>query len=111
MPFMEAPAAPSLVDLHELHSSRLYFQAYEQGQALGALKDWQGTSARLLAGRLAANLGAPRLARVLHALAFRNDPMHPEACYYYAWRVFERRGPRATWLHLRQCGGLDTAPD
>jgi tetratricopeptide (TPR) repeat protein len=93
---------------------------YEQGDCLGAygvareigpLARWGGTDARVLAGRLAAHLGAGRLASAPHLRAWRDDPADPEACYYRARTTLGRRGPLPTWEFLRRVGPLDGATD
>lgn len=83
-----------------LYEQGRYLQAYARAHPLGPLDEWRGTSARLLAGRLAANLGAPELAHRLHVSAWRHDRTHPEARYYYARVLLERRGPLPTWQFL-----------
>jgi hypothetical protein len=71
----------------------LCMQAYEAGRALGPIEAWPGLRGRLLAGRLAMHLGAPRLARILLRLAQRDSPADPEACYFAARVRLERPGP------------------
>ncbi len=58
----------------------------------------------MLAGRLAGNLGARRLACSLHLRAWREDRGDAEALYYAAFALFERRGPLAAWDLLRDAG-------
>ena len=95
----------------ELHERGLYRQAYEASAALGPLKEWRGAEARVLAGRLAGNLGGGKLAYALHRLAHREYPDHPDALYYNAITVFARRGPLALWELLQRTGELpDAAP-
>jgi tetratricopeptide (TPR) repeat protein len=89
-----------LEPIRELYEQGRYLQAYECARALGPLEAWQGTPARLIAGRLAANLGAPDLAHRLHVGAWRHDRDNPEARYYYARVLLERRGPLPTWQFL-----------
>src|SRR4051794_30953067 len=43
--------------------------AYALAQTYGPIQDWRGRGARVLAGRLAGNLGAPKLSMALHRLA------------------------------------------
>src|SRR4051812_31144799 len=50
----------------ELYEQGQMLRAYELARSYGALTAWRGPGARALAGRLAENLGAPRVARVLH---------------------------------------------
>ena len=67
--------APRDLDrIRELYNSGLYLQAYEVAKKYGPFSRWQGTAARVLAGRLAGNLGARRLASALHLRAGRRDP-------------------------------------
>ena len=63
----------------------------------------------MLAGRLAMNVGAPHLGRVLHMLAWREHPRDPAAQYYYARAIFERRGPLPAWEFLQKQGDLTGA--
>ncbi len=93
----------------DLYQQGLYLRAHEMAQRFGPLKDWKPTPARVLAGRLAFNLGAPRLACLLHTRAWRADPGDGEARYYYARTVFERRGPLTAWKFLKRSGDLPDA--
>jgi len=96
--------------LRELYDRGLYVQAWRQAEALGPMQSWTGTAARLLAGRLAGNLGAPRLARALHYRAWKEDPHYPEAAYYQAREIIARRGPLAAWEMQEGYAGLANAP-
>jgi tetratricopeptide (TPR) repeat protein len=93
----------------DLYARGQYLQAYDAGQAWGRLQDWPGTAAQIMAGRLAGNLGAPRLATALHVRAWRNDPSDPEATYFYCLRM-PRRGPYEVWRTMRKFGDLADAP-
>ena len=105
-----APAPTSAGDLAsimDLYQRGLCLQAYRRGEeALGPLPTWSGTEARLLAGRLAIHLGAPRLTYRLHLIAWRQDRGHPEACYYHARALQDRRGSLAAWRFLGRIGEL-----
>lgn len=94
----------------ELYNRGLYLQAYRVAQSTGPLSKWEGTEARLLAGRLASNLGAPRLGRTHHIRAWRYDRSHAGACYFYARVINEFRGPLAALKFMRQCGEEADAP-
>ena len=48
-----------------------------------------------MGGRILSNLGAPRMGRVLHYKAFREDRGDFEAIYYCNYGIIERRGPLA----------------
>jgi len=104
-----ANAPGELARIRETYESGLYLQAYEQAKPWGPLETWEGTSALILAGRLAMNLGAPRLADRLHNRAWRNDRTNPEACYYRARTIFSKKGPLAAWRFLTRVGALDNA--
>lgn len=94
-----APA--DLARVRELYHSGHYLRAYTAATAAAPLRDWTGTAARLIAGRLAIQLGAPKLGRRLHLAAFRGAPAYPEAVYYHARYRLERFGPFATWRFMR----------
>lgn len=85
--------------------------AYELASAIAPPATWRGAAARVVAGRLAMNLGAPRLGRVLHCLAFREDGADPEAAYYFARAILERRGPLSAWEFVKSRGELPAGPD
>jgi cellulose synthase operon protein C len=73
------------VDREDLDRVRRFYDAgdclgaYEVARAIGPLECWRGAGARVMAGRLAAHLGALRLAEALHLRAWRDDPADPEA--------------------------------
>src|SRR5262245_15037303 len=95
-----APA--DLTRIRELYSRGHYRQAHEAAVALGPLREWSGTPARLIGGRLAIQLAAPRLGRRMHLSAYRATPAHPEAIYYHARYRMERFGPLSTWRFMRE---------
>jgi tetratricopeptide (TPR) repeat protein len=98
--------------LTELYDSGQYIQAYEHARRFGPMELWLGTSARLIGGRLATLLGAPRLGRRIHLQAYRHDPTHPEARYYFVWAMLGFRGPLAAWRVLEDFGDLaDVEPE
>ncbi|MGB8353912.1 MAG: tetratricopeptide repeat protein [Chthoniobacteraceae bacterium] len=104
--------APSdLQRVQDLYDRALYVRAYEVSREFGPLDQWHGTAARILAGRLAANLGNQRLREWQHIQAFRFDRENYEAAYYYAWRKLERRGPLAAWDFLEGINSVHTGPD
>lgn len=85
-----------------LYDQSLHLRAYHAAQAIAPLEEWEGTAARILAGRLAATVGAPNLGRKHQLLAYRHDPKDWEARYYYARIILRYRGPIAAWQFLRQ---------
>jgi tetratricopeptide (TPR) repeat protein len=103
--------APSeLTVILDLYGRGLCLQAYQRAVRLAPLHEWTGTEARITAGRLAINLGAPKLAAWQHYHAWRKDPTDPNACYYYARLLLQRRGPFAAWKFMRRIGELPDAP-
>lgn len=96
-----------LAPLRALYEQGKYLTAYEQGLVtFGPLQEWVGTSARILAGRIIGNVGAPRVGQNLHILAYRHDPKHPGARYSYARVLLDRKGPLAAARFLKKCGDL-----
>jgi tetratricopeptide (TPR) repeat protein len=95
------PAA-DLARIKDLYLRGRYRAAYEVGAAHGPPRAWSGPAGRLIAGRLAMQLGAPKLGRRLHAVAFRESPAYPEAVYYHARFRLERFGPLACWRFCRE---------
>ncbi len=108
---MEIPAA-DLSRIRELYSLGRYRQALEQAAKFGSFLSWSSTPARLLAGRLSMQLGAPRMGRKLHAAAYRATPSNLEAVYYHARYRFERFGPLACWRFITtQSDWSDASPE
>ncbi len=103
-------AAEILPHMQELYDRAQYPAAYEAGKPLGPLKSWPGTTARLLAARLAMQLGAPRLARALIFTTWRQAPQDPEACFFYAHDLTQRGGPWRGWRFLQEVGEMPAAP-
>ncbi|MBA4191261.1 MAG: hypothetical protein C0467_25040 [Planctomycetaceae bacterium] len=95
-----APA--DLTRIRDLYSQGFYRQAHDVAVAIGPLRSWTSTPARLIGGRLAIQLGAAALGRRMHLLAYRSTPSHPEAIYYHARYRMERFGPLSTWEFMRQ---------
>lgn len=74
--------------------------AWELAKAAGPLKLWTGTRERILASWLANALGAPKLSKAIHSLAWRADRKDSEACACRAHGILHRYGPLATWTFL-----------
>lgn len=94
-----ASPAPSseLGKILALYECGQYIDAYTMGEKLGPLREWRTADGRVMAGRLANNLGAPRLGRALHWLAWREFPDHPYCQYYGAMAYWSRFGPVLAW--------------
>lgn len=100
-----------LAAVRELHESGLTLRAYEQSRSWGPLQEWKGTEARVLAGRMAVQLGNMRLGRTLHLRAYREDSASPESRYYVAYHFLVRRGWLETWRFVEQTPELPGASD
>lgn len=88
-----------------------YLQALEAGKNLGPVSTWQGIEGRILAGRLAARLGAPRLGYVLHYLAWRDDPADYRAREFYARVKLQRSKLWAAWKFLQNHDVTEAPPN
>jgi tetratricopeptide (TPR) repeat protein len=106
---MTVASTQQLDEILDLYHRGQMLRAWDVARTLGPLKEWRG-AARVMAGRLAMNLGAPTLGRALHRLAHREEPGDPTALYYCALAIFERRGPLPTWELLCAHGELPDAP-
>src|SRR6201986_4030545 len=103
-------ASADLAPIRELYARGLYLQAHKRAEAIGSFAQWTNTAARLLGGRLAIQLGAPRLGRWLHIRAYRETPTHPEAIYYHARYRLEKFGPLGAWKFFRDHNDWNDAP-
>lgn len=81
-----------------LYDQGAFADAAQAAASLGDPREWPGTIGRVLAGRLAFRLGAPRLAQALHLTAWKRDRQDPWAAYYAAGLVYVRR---RSWHALR----------
>ncbi len=100
--------APSeLAHIEELFERSLHLQAWHAALQISALDRWEGTYARLLAGRIASALGAQKLGRKFHFSAYRKDKKDWGARLCYARLLLQSRGPIETWQFLRK---YDTDP-
>lgn len=92
------PTVAQLEPIQALYDQGLFVRALSAAtEALGPPRHWRGTPGRILAGRLAHQLGAPRLGRAMHYLAHREAPNDARALYYHALSLWERRGPLVAW--------------
>ncbi|WP_422931118.1 C39 family peptidase [Singulisphaera sp. PoT] len=104
--------APADLDrIREIYESGLYLQAFEESKAWGPLETWEGTPALILAGRLAMNLGGPKLAERLHTRAWRLGRNDFDACFYRALSILGKKGPYATWRFLKRSGPFEGISD
>ncbi len=105
--------APTLAAVREHYEQGRMLQAYDAGRTLGPLEAWPGCEARVMAGRLAGHIGAPRLSTWILRCAYKTWPNDVEARYYYAYGLWRRRGPFPAWQWLQSVGppGESAPPD
>jgi tetratricopeptide (TPR) repeat protein len=98
--------APDLETIKALYENGLLLQAYNAGVKLFGpeLRAWQPTAARVIGLRLAGHLGADSLAQWLAMTTYRAHKTDPEARFYYAYSVFQRRGPIAALAFVERIG-------
>ena len=101
----------TLAAVLELYERGRYVDAFERGQSLGPITEWKTATGRVMAGRLANNLGAPRLGRGLHWLALREFPDQPQCLYYGAMAYWGRFGVLRAWRRFRNVELPDGADD
>lgn len=87
------PSAEDLSRIEALYDAGRLYDAYRATQPFAPLREWRGTDAIILAGRLAHQLGANRTADALMMFALRREPAHPKARYYSVHTTLRRRGP------------------
>src|SRR5919106_4362717 len=103
-PSTSRPLPLPFASILELYERGQYLEAWEAGRGAGPLESWPDVEPRLLAGRLAMRLGAPRLSRLLQTRVFRRHPRDAQAQYYYIGHIMERRGLTAAWQTRRRLG-------
>src|SRR5688572_12872360 len=92
------PLSPELiVQIQDVYDRGLAVQAHKLGMVHGPLASWQPAEAQVLAGRIAAQLGALRLSKWLHRCAYRAAPHLPEAQYFFALCLAHYRGSYVAW--------------
>jgi tetratricopeptide (TPR) repeat protein len=101
LPMEAYVSADQLKSMLSLYDLGLYLQAYRQAEQVGPLANWRGTDARILAGRLAGNLGSQRMADWHFVHAYRKDRTHPEALWYFTRYLMGARGPLAAWKFVQ----------
>ena len=101
-PVLNVLVPPDLYErIRKLYEDGLYLQAYRLAETRGPLKTWRGTAARVLAGRMAGNLGSMRLSDWHFIHAWRQDRRNPEAMWFFARYLLSMRGPLAAWRFRR----------
>src|SRR5262245_35798075 len=86
----------------EVYERGQIVDALRRAEAFAPLKYWDGIRSCVLAARIAANSGAPRLAMRLAIRARRIDRENAEALARYGYELARQRGPLALWQLLRE---------
>lgn len=96
------PARELVQSLKQLCERGQILDAWRQAEAFAPLHTWSGIEACGLATRIASNISANRLATRLTVRAWRTDPGHPLAQFYYGVELESRRGPLVLWRTMRR---------
>lgn len=91
-----------LAAIQEVYEAGRALDAYRLSERIGPLRAWRGADALVLAGRLAANVGARRLAARLHLKARHEEPASLAASVWAIRAVAGRFGPYAGRRLLRR---------
>lgn len=88
-----------------------YLDAYELTKPLGSLQEWTDPAYQVIGGRLAHNLGARRLGRIMHRAAYRANGDDHQTSYFYVMSMLGRWSPLETWEKVKSfTKNLDSAP-
>lgn len=101
-PDLIRPTSEQIAAVRDLYERGQMMSAYELATSYGPLKHWRGAEARIMAGRLAGHIGAPRLSYLSLHFATLEDPTYPEAIYYGARNEAGRKGPLAGWKYMQR---------
>lgn len=97
-------APEQLLQLEALIDQGLFQQAHTLAVCHGDYRQWRGAAAMVMASRLSAHLGAPRLGDALAYLGYRRYPEAAETRLRYARFLLARRGQFRAWSFLQQFG-------
>lgn len=114
---MDEPSSPpypsprDLETLENLLDGARYQEAWQQARSLADIRGWRGAKERVVAGRLAVHLGAPRLGRLLHRLGLREHPDHPETLLAGLRESLDSAGPLRTWRAIEKAWPIFESAD
>jgi cellulose synthase operon protein C len=95
--------------VRSLYDQGLHLQAYQTAIAHRPLTAWTATEERILAGRIAFQVGGNRQGWATHLQAWRQDRTDPTAIYFYARTLLSRGGLLKAWEFVRSIEELPTA--
>ena len=104
-------ATEGLDRIRALYQAGYCLRAYEMARTFGPLRAWEGTKARVVAGWLVSQVGAPRVGMALWLRAWRDDRNDAVASFYAARTILARRGPLKAWEFIQRVGRLEDAAD
>ena len=87
------PPREVVAEIERLYEAGQFVSAAELAENHAPIRQWTEPQSRLIAGRLAHHLGAPRLSRGLLLAAWKASPALLEARYFGLKAFLERRGP------------------
>ncbi len=87
-------------EIERLYEAGQFVAAGQRVEAYAPIRQWRDSRSRLIGGRLAHHLGAPRLSRRLLVAAWKAAPDMLEARYFGLKTFLERRGPVLTWIEM-----------
>lgn len=85
-----------LYQVQDLYDRGLYLQAYRAAIVQAPLAEWRGTAARILAGRIAMQVGGQRQGYAYHLWAWHGEKSAATAAYYGRF-VVARQGLLSGW--------------
>jgi tetratricopeptide (TPR) repeat protein len=102
-PNPRAELSPELLArMQSLYDAGCCRKAFALGNSSVPIHQWRGMDACILAGRIALNLGATRLAFRQHVRAFHSAPESIRAQAYYLETLLAMRGPVPAWEKFRR---------
>lgn len=88
--------------IKDLQDANQNLQAYKAAEKFGDIRHWQGPEAILTASHLSYSLGALEQCYRLAARAWHKHKTHPEAIFYYAIEMMQKRGPLPALIFTRR---------
>ncbi len=95
--------------IQKFYDDGQYLKAWQLSQQIGPLKQWRGSRAMILGGRLAFNLGSRRLGTVMHRLALRMYPNDPMVITFAMLTMSGRLGPWESLRRMKLHGDMPSA--
>jgi tetratricopeptide (TPR) repeat protein len=104
------PDSVDTENIEKLYDRSRYLDAFSLLEGFDPPESWTDTRARLIAGRLLANLGAHKRSARLQKETWRRNPGHEEARCFYLDSYYGRHGPFETLRVFHQLFAIDAPP-